>query len=36
MALNLLKNEKTAKGGIRTKRLQADWNNDYPLTILKN
>ena len=36
MALNLLKNEKTAKGGIHAKRLQAGWNNDYLLTILKN
>ena len=36
MALNLLKNEKTAKGGIRAKRLQAGWNNDYLLTILKS
>ena len=36
MALNLLKKEKTAKGGIRAKRLQAGWNNDYLLTILKN
>lgn len=35
MALNLLNNEKTAKGGIRAKRLQAGWNNDYLLTILK-
>jgi predicted transposase YbfD/YdcC len=35
MALNLLKNEKTAKGGIHAKRLQAGWNNDYLLTILK-
>ena len=34
MALNLLKNEKTSKGGIHAKRLQADWNNDYLLTIL--
>jgi len=36
MALNLLKKEKTAKGGIRAKRLQAGWNNDYLLTILKS
>jgi len=36
MALNLLKKEKTAKGGIRSKRLQAGWNNDYLLTILKS
>lgn len=36
MALNLLKNEKTAKGGIRAKRLQAGWNNDYLLIILKS
>jgi predicted transposase YbfD/YdcC len=36
MALNLLKNEKTARGGIHAKRLQAGWNNDYLLTILKN
>lgn len=36
MALNLLKNEKSAKGGIRAKRLQAGWNNDYLLSILKS
>lgn len=35
MALNLLKNEKTAKGGIHAKRLQAGWNNDYLLSVLK-
>lgn len=35
MALNLLKNEKTAKGGIHAKRLQAGWNNVYLLAILK-
>jgi len=36
MALNLLKNEKTAKGGIHAKRLQAGWNHDYLLTLLKS
>jgi predicted transposase YbfD/YdcC len=36
MALNLLKNEKTAKGGIHAKRLQAGWNNDYLLMVLKS
>jgi predicted transposase YbfD/YdcC len=29
MALGLLKNEKTAKGGIETKRLRAAWNVEY-------
>ncbi len=36
MALNMLKNEQTAKGGIHAKRLQAGWNNDYLLTVLKS
>lgn len=36
MALNLLKNEKSAKGGIDPKRLQAGWNKDYLLAILES
>jgi predicted transposase YbfD/YdcC len=36
VALNLLKNEKTAKGGVRAKRLQAGWDNDYLLTVLRS
>jgi predicted transposase YbfD/YdcC len=34
MALNLLKQEKTAKGGIKAKRLQCGWNADYLLKVL--
>lgn len=34
MALNLLKQEKSAKGGIKAKRLQAAWNNDYLVKVL--
>jgi predicted transposase YbfD/YdcC len=34
LALNLLKQEKTAKGGIHAKQLQAAWNDDYLLKIL--
>lgn len=34
MALNLLKNEKTAKGGVQAKRLQAAWDENYLLKVL--
>ena len=34
IALNLLKQEKTAKGGIHAKQLQAAWNLDYLLKVL--
>jgi len=33
-ALNLLKRDASAKGGIQTKRLQAGWNNDFLLQII--
>ena len=36
MALNLLKNENTAKGGIHAESLQTGWNNDYLLIVLKS
>lgn len=36
MALNLLKNEKSTKRSVKGKRLDAGWNNDYLLKILKN
>ncbi len=34
MAMNLLKQEKTAKGGIQAKRRQAGWNDDYLVKVL--
>ena len=34
IALNLIKTEKTAKVGVKTKRLKAGWDNDYLLKTL--
>jgi len=34
ISLNLLKNEKTAKCGIKTKRLGCGWKNDYLLKVI--
>jgi predicted transposase YbfD/YdcC len=36
IALNLVKNEQTKKVGIKSKRLNAGWDNDYLIKILKN
>lgn len=36
IALDLLKNEKSAKVGVRGKRFKAGWDNDYLLRILKD
>lgn len=35
LALNLLKREGTAKGGIHAKRLRAAWDNDYLMQVLR-
>ena len=36
IALNLVTHEKSKKRSIKGKRLDAGWNNDYLLKILKN
>jgi predicted transposase YbfD/YdcC len=36
IALNLLKNDTTRKRGIKGKRLDAGWDNEYLLKIIKN
>jgi hypothetical protein len=35
IAINLLKQEKSLKGGMQTKRLKAAWDHNYLLKILK-
>jgi hypothetical protein len=34
LALNLLKNEKSTKVGVKNKRLKAGWDNDYMMKVL--
>jgi hypothetical protein len=34
IALNCLKQERTAKVGVKNKRLRAGWDNDYLLTVI--
>ncbi|NUM45026.1 MAG: hypothetical protein HUU38_09985 [Anaerolineales bacterium] len=36
LAFNLLKREKTANGGMHAKRLEAAWDQNYLLTVLKS
>jgi len=36
IALNLVKNEKSKKVGVKSRRLNAGWDNDFLLKILKN
>lgn len=36
IALNLLRQDSSAKGGIKAKRLQAGWNNDYLTRLLSS
>jgi hypothetical protein len=36
IALNLLKNEKTTKTGVRGKRLKAGWDNNCLIKLIKN
>jgi predicted transposase YbfD/YdcC len=36
IALNLLKNEKTTKVGVKGKRLKAGWDNNYLIKLIKN